>query len=83
MPIYEYTAIHTEQGCDHCRNTFEHLEKIAGPRLHRCPHCGAEVRRVLSAPAVGRSQSGFDDRARNAGFHKLQKISKGEYEKKY
>jgi hypothetical protein len=32
---------------------------------------------------VGASQTGADDHAKRAGFHKLKKISHGEYEKIY
>ena len=41
------------------------------------------LKKMISAPSVGASQSNFDDRAKNAGFHKLQKLGKGEYEKQY
>jgi hypothetical protein len=35
------------------------------------------------APAIGRSKTKLDDRAKNAGFTKLKKIGTGEYEKMY
>jgi hypothetical protein len=41
------------------------------------------VVKVVSRPAVGGSSSGFDDRAKSAGFHKLKRLGKGEYEKQY
>jgi hypothetical protein len=41
------------------------------------------VRRVITAPAIGRSKSKLDDRAKSAGFTKLKRIGKGEYEKMY
>jgi predicted nucleic acid-binding Zn ribbon protein len=67
----------------HCRDGFEQLEQINGSRMTTCPRCGAPVAQQLSAPSVGRSVSGLDDRAKSAGFHKLKKIGSGEYEKKY
>lgn len=82
MPIYEYQAEDPKRGCEHCRERFEHLHKTAEV-LEVCPQCGIPVRKLLSAPSVGASKSGLDDRARSAGFHKLQKTGKGEYEKKY
>jgi len=41
------------------------------------------VRKVVAAAAVGRSQAKLDDRAKAAGFSKLKRIGKGEYEKQY
>ncbi len=83
MPIYEYQAVDSNQACSLCRGGFESLQRMADDPLRVCPDCGAPVRRLISAPAVGGSQSGFDDRAKRAGFHKLQRLGKGEYEKKY
>lgn len=83
MPIYEYIATDETQACEHCRDGFEQLAAISDERLTVCPKCGHSVRRSISAAAVGHSQSGLDDRAKNAGFHKLKKISHGEYERQY
>jgi putative FmdB family regulatory protein len=83
MPIYEYGLQEGEPGCAHCRDGFEQVQGIADDALTACPKCGAAVKRLISAPAVGRSQSSLDDRAKSAGFHKLTKLGKGEYEKQY
>lgn len=83
MPIREYQASDPEKGCNLCRNRFERIERLNEPVLVKCPECGAELVRLISAPRVGASQGGADDRAKRAGFHKLKKISRGEYEKIY
>ncbi len=83
MPIYEYCAATMERSCTFCREKFEFLQSMKEDALSNCPECGAPVKRVLSAPAVGRSVSGLDDRAKNAGFTKYKKTAKGEYEKQY
>lgn len=83
MPIREYIAADPSGGCAHCREGFEQLEKVDAPPRSTCPRCGQPVRRKLSAPRVGPSKSGFDDRAKRAGFHKLKRIGRGEYEKLY
>ncbi|MFU8780504.1 MAG: FmdB family zinc ribbon protein [Kiritimatiellia bacterium] len=83
MPIYEYQATHLKKACDHCRSRFEVLQRISDKPLASCPACGTPVLKCISAPRVGASQSNFDDRAKSAGFHKLKKRSKGEYEKEY
>ncbi len=82
MPIYEYQVVDGEDGCERCANGFEHLHKSVEV-LEKCPACGAPVAKLISAPNVGSSESGADDRAKAAGFHKLKKVSKGEYEKLY
>lgn len=83
MPIREYRAGNPERRCQFCRNGFEQLEGLNQKPLLKCPQCGAELERLISAPRVGASQSSADHKAKQAGFHKLKKISKGEYEKIY
>ncbi len=83
MPFYEYQVVENEEGCEFCRASFELLQKISDENLKICPECGAAVCRLISVPSIGGSKTGFDDRAKNAGFHKLERLGKGEYEKKY
>jgi len=83
MPIREYIAIEPEQGCAFCRDGFEQVESLHGLPNTICPKCGAKVKRQISAPRVGGSKSGFDDRAKAAGFHKLRRLGQGEFEKEY
>lgn len=83
MPIREYSATDPKKSCAHCRRGFEQVEPIECPPFPICPACGAKVQRTIAAASVGGSQSGFDDRAKRAGFRKLEKLGDGEYEKKY
>jgi putative FmdB family regulatory protein len=83
MPIYEYQAVDPSRGCAQCAARFEVLQPVSQPPLAVCPRCGGKVRKLISAPVVGASRSGLDARARNAGFHKLKRVGKGEYEKTY
>lgn len=83
MPVYDYEAADPERSCPHCASGFETVQSIHDPRLAACPQCGAPVRRVITAPAIGRSKSKLDDRAKAAGFTKLKRLGKGEYEKMY
>ena len=83
MPIYEYKIKDDGEGCAKCGTVFEVFQKMSDPHLERCPECGASVDRIISTPVVGASKSGFDARAKNAGFHKLVKRDKGTYEKSY
>ena len=83
MPIYEYQATDPAKSCVKCSAGFEIMQRISEPPLATCPACAAPVKRIISAPAIGESKSGLDARAKSAGFHKFQKLGKGEYEKKY
>ena len=82
MPIYRYEST-KEDGCGHCLEGFEVAQRLSDPRLEACPKCGVAVRRAVLPVAVGRSESGFDARAKAAGFSKLKRLGKGEYEKQY
>ena len=84
MTIYEYAANEPEKrSCPKCKGGFDVIQRIADKRLTVCPDFGAPVHRVISAPSLGFSQSSLDDRAKNAGFTKLKRLGKGEYEKEY
>ncbi len=83
MPIYEYSASATGTGCPHCQHGFDVMQSLAERPLAACPKCGGQVVKVVSVPSVGASKSGLDHKAKAAGFHKLQRVGKGEYEKKY
>ena len=41
MPIYEYR-------CKGCKKDFEVLQKITDEPLAACPHCGKQVKRLIS-----------------------------------
>lgn len=83
MPIYEYQAKNESASCPHCTTSFEVFQKLSDPPLEKCPQCAAPVCRLISTHSVGSSRSGFDARAKSAGFHKLVKRDKGTYEKTY
>lgn len=83
MPRYDYEPVRMEQCCEFCKEGFEVMQSIHDTRLELCPQCGASVRRVIGAPAIGRSKTKLDDRAKSAGFTKLKRLGKGEYEKMY
>jgi putative FmdB family regulatory protein len=81
VPIHEYRA--KDEGCEICRTGFDRLQRLADPPLEHCPHCGAAVQRVISAPAlaVGGAHLLKEKRIGDAGFTQYRKIGKGVYEK--
>lgn len=52
MPLYEYE-------CAKCGKRTEKIEKLSGPHLKKCPHCGGKVERMLTAPAIQFKGSGW------------------------
>lgn len=83
MPTYTYEACAPEAGCAHCRDGFDVVQTMHEAPLPHCPVCGSTLRKCPSRVAIGRSQSSLDHRAKAAGFTKLKKIGRGEYEKHY
>ena len=83
MPFYRYRTTDEANACDQCGAGFEIRQGVNDPALDGCPWCGAPVARVPSVASIGFSRSGLDDRARSLGFSKLERIGKGEYERKF
>ena len=52
MPIYEYQ-------CLSCGKRTELLQRFEDPPPAACPHCGGEVKKMFSAPAVQFKGSGW------------------------
>ena len=52
MPLYEYK-------CRKCGKRSERIEKLNGPYLKKCPHCGGSVERLMSASAIQFKGSGW------------------------
>src|SRR5579875_168880 len=52
MPLYEYE-------CQHCHRRVEKIQKFSDAPLTTCPHCGGELQRTLTAPAVQFKGSGW------------------------
>ena len=45
MPLYEYQ-------CQKCERKTEKIEKVDGPHLRKCPHCGGKVERMISRTSM-------------------------------
>ena len=45
MPLYEYE-------CQKCHRRTEKIEKVDGPHLKKCPHCGGKVERMISRTSM-------------------------------
>lgn len=83
MPVYDYRTAPDQKGCAYCKDGFEMTRRLSDPPLTSCPKCHAPIIKVITAPALGRSKSALDDRAKSAGFHKLKRVDHGAFEKLY
>ena len=45
LPLYEYE-------CTKCHKRTEKIERVAGPHLKKCPHCGGKMESVITAPSI-------------------------------
>ena len=82
MPLYEYR-------CLKCKRHTEKIEKLDGPYLKKCPHCGGKMESVITAPSIqfkgtgwyvtdyGRKTSG-GDAAKSDNSEKSEKSEKSD-----
>jgi putative FmdB family regulatory protein len=52
LPLYEYR-------CLKCDRHTDKIEKMNGPHLKKCPHCGGKVESVITAPSIQFKGSGW------------------------
>ncbi len=52
MPLYEYE-------CLACKRHTEKIQKFSDAEITVCPHCGGELKRVISAPAFAMKGGGW------------------------
>jgi putative FmdB family regulatory protein len=52
MPLYEYV-------CQSCLKRTEVIQKVGARQLKICPHCGGELKKAFSAPAIQFKGSGW------------------------
>lgn len=62
MPLYEYE-------CKDCHRRLEKIQSFNAPPEKVCPHCGGELERVISAPALQFKGAGWyvNDYAKTGG----------------
>jgi putative FmdB family regulatory protein len=73
MPIYEYE-------CRKCKRRTEAIQRVGEKPLKICPHCGGELKKMASAPAIQFKGSGWyvTDYARAKTEEKSASSSKSE-----
>jgi putative FmdB family regulatory protein len=88
MPTYVYgpKGESKEGRCEVCSATFEIVQRMSDDPLQRCPKCGKDVERQITAPnlsGVGPIQKPSDSRMSKAGFTQYKRVGKGCYEKSF
>jgi putative FmdB family regulatory protein len=73
LPLYEYR-------CLKCDRHTDKIEKLNGPHLKKCPHCGGKVESVITAPSIQFKGSGWyvNDYGRKTAGGDSGKSEKGE-----
>jgi putative FmdB family regulatory protein len=79
MPLYDYAP--KSGKCARCGGRFEVVQKIAEPRLKRCPACRKPVERLVSAVSVQTKFSTSNSKISDLGMTKYVKTSDGSYER--
>jgi putative FmdB family regulatory protein len=80
VPLYDYVAV--KKGCKQCKGGFEVFQKLAEPKLKKCPACKAPIERAISAvPVHGKYSTKSDSKIKDLGMTKYVKTSDGSYER--
>ncbi len=80
MPLYDYAPVSGK--CKVCHGRFEVMQRVAEPKLKRCPTCKKNCERLISAvPVHGKFSTKSDSRLKDLGMTKYVKTSDGSYER--
>jgi putative FmdB family regulatory protein len=79
MPLYDYAP--RSGKCKQCKGRFEVMQRVAEPKLKRCPACRKPVERLISKVALGGKYSVSDSKVKSLGLTKYRKAGDGVYER--
>jgi len=79
MPLYDYAP--RSGKCKQCKGRFEVMQRLAEPKLRRCPRCSKPVERLISKAALGGKYSVSDSKVKQLGLTKYKKAGDGVYER--
>ena len=79
MPIYEYEP--DDRECLMCEGRVAVIQDASEEPLQFCPHCGLEVRRVISKASIKIGGRTDFDRAARKGFTTFRRSGAGTWEK--
>jgi putative FmdB family regulatory protein len=79
MPLYDYAP--KSGRCKRCNGRFEVVQRVAEPKLRRCPACAKPVERLIGKVALGGKYSVSDSKVKSLGLTKYKKAGDGVYER--
>lgn len=79
MPLYDYAP--KSGKCKRCNGRFEVMQRVAEPKLTRCPTCNKPCERLISAVALGGKYAVTPNKVKNLGFTQYKKAGDGVYER--
>jgi putative FmdB family regulatory protein len=79
MPLYDYAP--KSGKCKRCNGRFEVMQRVAEPKLTRCPTCNKPCERLISAVALGGKYAVTPSKVKNLGFTQYKKAGHGVYER--
>ncbi|HVL38830.1 MAG TPA: zinc ribbon domain-containing protein [Fimbriimonadaceae bacterium] len=78
MPIYEYEP--DDHDCLMCDGRVEVIQSMQDEPLRYCPHCGLNVRRIVSRASF-KFDKASPDQAAKQGFTTYRRSGRGVWEK--
>lgn len=79
MPLYDYAPKSAK--CKRCNGRFEVMQRVAEPKLTRCPTCNKPCERLISAVALGGKYAVTPSKVKNSGLTQYKKAGDGVYER--
>jgi putative FmdB family regulatory protein len=79
MPVYEYEPMDRE--CLMCEGRVSVIQDVGEATLQFCPHCGLDVRRVISKASIKIAGAIPEDKAAKHGFLTYRRAERGVWEK--
>ena len=79
MPLYDYAP--KSGKCKQCNGRFEVMQRVAAPRLTRCPTCNKACERLISAVPLGGKYAVTPSKIKNLGLTQYKKAGDGVYER--
>jgi len=80
MPVYEYEPV--DPDCLMCNGRVDVIQSLADEPLKYCPHCGMDVKRVISQVTVKLAgEAPKMDKAGSKGFTTYKRAEKGVWER--
>lgn len=79
MPVYEYEP--DDRECLICDGKVAILQEVGEEPARYCPHCGLEIKRIVSKASFSFAKDASPEEAAKKGFTVYRRLETGVYEK--